>query len=133
MNLEQIESFRVDRPTFGCLPMFYLSGVSKTGSTALYNYLNQHPQLSVWPPKEKGFWGRSISTNSGSMFAVYLQRAGNSVFNSSKFLFDDSPLYWRRPFLREFFNFRFADSFSQREKSSLRFPKRALFSHYASL
>lgn len=38
------------------LPNFLLIGAAKAGTTALYNYLNQHPQIYMSPNKEPNFF-----------------------------------------------------------------------------
>ncbi len=39
------------------LPNFFLAGVSKAGTTSLYQYLRQHPQVYMSPVKEPMFFG----------------------------------------------------------------------------
>jgi hypothetical protein len=41
-----------------CVPTLYLVGMPKTGSTTLYDWLLQHPQLRSAFYKEPGFWNR---------------------------------------------------------------------------
>ena len=41
----------------GQLPNFFLAGVSKGGTTSLYHYLRQHPQVYMCPIKEPMFFG----------------------------------------------------------------------------
>jgi hypothetical protein len=38
------------------LPNFLIIGAAKCGTTALYNYLNQHPQIYMSPYKEPRFF-----------------------------------------------------------------------------
>lgn len=40
------------------LPNFIIFGVQKAGTTSIYNYLNQHPQVYMSPVKETNFWSR---------------------------------------------------------------------------
>lgn len=42
------------------LPNFLIFGVQKAGTTSIYNYLNQHPQVYVSPRKETDFFGREL-------------------------------------------------------------------------
>src|SRR3954467_3210280 len=41
------------------LPNFILAGAPKSGTTALYHYLRQHPQIYMSPIKEPTFFGAS--------------------------------------------------------------------------
>ncbi len=38
------------------LPNFFIAGVAKAGTTSLYHYLEQHPQIYMSPIKEPGFF-----------------------------------------------------------------------------
>jgi hypothetical protein len=38
------------------LPNFLVIGAGKAGTTALYNYLGQHPEVYVTPTKETNFF-----------------------------------------------------------------------------
>jgi len=40
------------------LPNFIIAGVEKTGSTSLYHYVNQHPEVYMCTPKEPDFFLR---------------------------------------------------------------------------
>src|SRR5262245_61062132 len=40
----------------GALPNFFVIGAAKAGTTALHEYLAQHPQVSVSTPKEPHFF-----------------------------------------------------------------------------
>jgi len=46
------------------LPNFIVAGVEKTGSTSLYNYLSQHPDVFMCTPKEPDFFvpGKGVGT-----------------------------------------------------------------------
>ena len=43
------------------LPNFLIFGVQKAGTTSIYNYLKQHPQVYVSPLKETDFFGRELA------------------------------------------------------------------------
>ena len=38
------------------LPNFFLAGASKTGTTSLYHYVGQHPDVFMSPIKEPSFF-----------------------------------------------------------------------------
>ena len=40
----------------GALPNFFIVGVVKAGTTSLYHYLDQHPQIYMSPIKEPTFF-----------------------------------------------------------------------------
>ena len=42
------------------LPNFFLVGVPKSGTTSLYAYLGQHPQIYMSPTKEPGYFGPEL-------------------------------------------------------------------------
>jgi len=42
------------------LPNFLIFGVQKAGTTSIYNYLREHPQVYMSPRKETEFFGREI-------------------------------------------------------------------------
>jgi len=42
------------------LPNFLIFGVQKAGTTSVYTYLKQHPQVFVSPRKETNFFGRDL-------------------------------------------------------------------------
>jgi hypothetical protein len=44
------------QPAVYCVPSLYLVGMPKTGTTTLYDWLLQHPQLRAAQFKEPGFW-----------------------------------------------------------------------------
>ncbi|MEL7223702.1 MAG: sulfotransferase, partial [Cyanobacteria bacterium J06576_12] len=43
------------------LPNFLIFGVQKAGTTSIYSYLKQHPQVFVSPRKETDFFCRDLS------------------------------------------------------------------------
>ena len=45
------------------LPNFFIIGAQKAGTTSLYHYLNQHPQIYMSPIKEPFFFDHEISSN----------------------------------------------------------------------
>ena len=42
------------------LPNFFLAGAPKAGTTALYNYLGQHPEIYMSPVKEPNFFAEEL-------------------------------------------------------------------------
>jgi Sulfotransferase family len=42
------------------LPNFFIVGTGKAGTTSLYNYLQQHPQIYMSPVKEPGYFASEI-------------------------------------------------------------------------
>ena len=42
------------------LPNFFLVGVPKSGTTSLYAYLGQHPQIYMSPTEEPGYFGPEL-------------------------------------------------------------------------
>ena len=42
---------------YTCLPHFIIGGVPKAGTTSLYKYLMQHPEVLPAKDKELTFWG----------------------------------------------------------------------------
>jgi len=45
------------------LPNFFIVGAAKSGTTSLYNYLRQHPQIYLPPVKEVYFFATDIDNN----------------------------------------------------------------------
>ncbi|MEM9092479.1 MAG: sulfotransferase [Cyanobacteria bacterium P01_F01_bin.53] len=59
------------------LPNFLIFGVQKAGTTSIYNYLKQHPQVFMSPLKETDFMGReSAAAPEGAEFEEQLSRGG---------------------------------------------------------
>jgi len=58
------------------LPTFILAGVEKSGSTSLYHYLSQHPDVFMTTPKEPNFF-----LGSGP---VYKESAYRSLFDGAR-------------------------------------------------
>ena len=46
---------------YHCLPHFIIGGVPKAGTTSLYKYLLQHPEVVAAEDKELTFWGNFFS------------------------------------------------------------------------
>jgi hypothetical protein len=45
------------------MPNFFIIGAQKAGTTSLYHYLNQHPQIYMSPVKEPFFFDHEMSSN----------------------------------------------------------------------
>ena len=43
------------------LPNFFIVGAAKSGTTSLYHYLGQHPQVFMSPVKEPNFFSHGMS------------------------------------------------------------------------
>lgn len=46
-----------DQAKIYCLPMFTIIGAQKAGTTSMFSYLGQHPQVRLPAEKELNFWG----------------------------------------------------------------------------
>ncbi|MEO8099529.1 MAG: sulfotransferase [Acidobacteriota bacterium] len=55
------------------LPTFFLAGVPKSGSTSLYRYLDQHPDIYMSPIKEPNFFADEARF---ANFSAYFQKLG---------------------------------------------------------
>lgn len=63
------------------LPNFFVVGAARSGTTSLYNYLKQHPDIYLSPIKEPNYFARNIDT---SKFKGSFKKNGN--FNYKKYL-----------------------------------------------
>src|SRR5829696_6093822 len=45
------------------MPNFFIIGAQKAGTTSLYHYLDQHPQIYMSPAKEPFFFNHEINSN----------------------------------------------------------------------
>jgi hypothetical protein len=64
------------------VPNFLIIGAAKAGTTSLYDWLNQHPQIYMTPIKETNFFafeGEEISYHKGSINEGYLDGFKTSV------------------------------------------------------
>lgn len=57
-NDAQFKSVAAQSKTAKRAPTFLIIGVQKAGTTSIYNYLKQHPQVYMSPVKETGFFER---------------------------------------------------------------------------
>lgn len=58
------------------LPTFLIIGVQKAGTTSIYNYLAQHPQVYMSPIKETNFFMRDPSLNTSSDVSNQTTKSG---------------------------------------------------------
>ena len=66
------------------LPNFFLAGAPKAGTTSLYHYLDQHPQIYMSPIKEPNFFASEIRPEN---FDSQLQRrAADDAFKLREYL-----------------------------------------------
>jgi hypothetical protein len=66
------------------LPTFFIAGAPKTGTTSLYHYLGQHPQIYMSPIKEPHFFAEEVRV--GNMDAGLLRRNRRDASSLRKFL-----------------------------------------------
>jgi hypothetical protein len=66
----------------GKLPNFFIVGAPKCGTTALYSYLRQHPQIFMSPHKEPTFFGKDLVPP--APYFVREQTAYTDLFNGSE-------------------------------------------------
>ncbi len=76
-------------------PNFFIVGAAKCGTTSLYNYIGQHPEVYFSPIKEPAYFVRGLSYDRYSDFEFYLslfKKAGNAKVigeASTGYLFDE--------------------------------------------
>lgn len=58
------------------LPNFLIFGVQKAGTTSIYKYLKEHPQVFMSPLKETDFFGRPSALSGQRMEAVSTTKGG---------------------------------------------------------
>jgi Sulfotransferase family len=59
----------------GKLPNFFVIGAGKAGTTSLYHYLQQHPQIYMSPLKEPGYFASELrAANLSPDFARHIRR-----------------------------------------------------------
>jgi hypothetical protein len=76
-----------------CLPNFFLAGAPKTGTTSLYHYLRQHPDIYLTAVKEPCFFATEMRPDNFSrQFAVSMRQ---SSLNLLKYL--DGPMSGHNP------------------------------------
>ena len=51
--------YGMSRPDL-CLPNFFIAGAPKAGTTSLYHYLDQHPQIYLSPIKEPAYFSLEL-------------------------------------------------------------------------
>ena len=76
------------------IPNFFLVGAPKCGTTAMSNYLNQHPDIHIGP-KEMHFFGADLRTNETSNQSKdrYLSRLNEGKEVETKYLGEASVWY----------------------------------------
>jgi hypothetical protein len=62
------------------MPNFFIIGAQKAGTTSLYHYLAQHPQVYMSPVKEPGFFNHGIDPNG----KIIEERFGNPGQRASR-------------------------------------------------
>src|SRR5262245_1508584 len=77
------------------LPNFFVVGTGKAGTTSLYHYLRQHPQIYMSPVKEPCYFASEIRPeNMASAYVSHIRRLSRNLPR----LLDDgrpvSPLGW---------------------------------------
>jgi hypothetical protein len=67
-------------PTGSALPNFFIVGAPKAGTTSLYYYLGQHPDVYVSPVKEPNYFAEEIRLgNIGAQWQDWAQRENASL------------------------------------------------------
>ncbi len=62
------------------LPDFFIAGAPKTGTTSLYHYLNQHPQIYMSPVKEPCYFASEVrSTSFAKEFRPAAEKSGEKL------------------------------------------------------
>ena len=72
------------------LPNFFLAGAPKAGTTSLYHYLGQHPDVYVSPVKEPHYFASEIRPENFTANARRLQTAAVGVWEDYLRLFEGS-------------------------------------------
>jgi hypothetical protein len=71
------------------LPNFFIAGAPKSGTTSLYYYLNQHPDVYMSPLKETSYFSEEVRPEN---FAEALQPSTRRAMVSMRQYLDSSPL-----------------------------------------
>src|SRR5205814_4096179 len=88
-----VERFYVQLPTQS-RPNFFLVGAPKTGTTSLYHYLSQHPQIYMSPVKEPCYFAAEIQTyNLTSTHLQHIRRMSPKLPAPSTSLVSESDNY----------------------------------------
>ncbi|HEX5912914.1 MAG TPA: sulfotransferase, partial [Rubrobacter sp.] len=53
------------------MPNFFIVGAQKAGTTSLYQYLNQHPQVYMSPIKEPFFFDHEMDSEGGVVWREF--------------------------------------------------------------
>ena len=61
------------------LPNFFIVGTGKAGTTSLYNYLQQHPQIYMSPIKEPCYFASEICPENLAESHLILFRRGRAL------------------------------------------------------
>src|SRR5918995_644162 len=79
-------------------PNFFIIGAQKAGTTSLYHYLNQHPQIYMSPVKEPFFFDHEFSSNGEVVQQEFAEH--QALFQGAKgetAIGEASPLYIYAP------------------------------------
>jgi len=107
------------------LPTFIIAGAEKTGSTSLYNYLRQHPDVFMSTPKEPDFF---LNEDYKKNIESYLQLFANA--GNCKALGEASVSYFNKPQTA----YRIKEALSNPQVILvLRHPAERAYSHYNML
>lgn len=64
-----------------CKPNFFIAGMPRSGTTSLYTYLKQHPDIFLSLYKEPHFFGKDLTPN---VYAIQDEEVYESLFRGAK-------------------------------------------------
>ena len=101
-HMNQTEQKNYKLPAILCVPAYVIIGFPKTGSTSLWNYMSQHPQVHVYYKKEAHYFHKPSSfVRDAVPWYAYLrgyQRVSPDDLRKGVILGDHTPGYiWRVP------------------------------------
>src|ERR1044071_6899469 len=77
------------------VPNFFVVGTGKAGTTSLYHYLRQHPQIYMSPVKEPCFFASEIrAENLSPVYLRHIQRQSRKWRNNLQAEKSSGPANW---------------------------------------
>jgi len=80
-----------DPPEIGPLPTFLICGAPKTGTTALYEYVRQHPDVLMSIPKETGFFHKNYHKGEDWFRSHFNDREGEEAIGEASVMTMPTP------------------------------------------